>query len=673
MKSSFVGIFLCLLFYPATAQKAPFKFGEIPLDQLKMSRYEKDSSASALVLGDFGVSDIVYNQNNGFSLLFERTTRIKILTKDGLDWGDFEIPLYHDGSNDEKISGLKATTYNLENGKIVETKAKSDGFFREKFTENVDIMKVALPNVKEGSIVEITYRISSDFLLNFWDWEFQSTIPVIHSEYRASIPEFFNYDKYLQGYIALNIVENKSVASSITITSKQRAGGGWSATQTNYSSDNIEFKENKFRWVAQNVPAFKSEPFLTTYKDYISKINFELAYIKYPNQPIEPVLGSWEEINNKYLETEDFGRAITGNGFLKKTVEEVTAGMTSDEQKIAALHNYVKHNISWNQSSRKLVNGTLRKVLDEKKGNSAEINLLLASMLEKAGVTVYPVMISTRDHGFVRESVPVTTQFNYVVCLTEINGKQILLDATDKLLPIGIIPERCLNGNGLVISKQGPRWVKLTTPLRNKSYLSAELSFDKDGILKGKVTMDRTGYSALQSRKNYFSKAESEYVKDFIGSHHWEITKSEFKNVKELNESFKEIHDVIINDHATASGEMIYMNPFVSMQEGENPFKSEKREYPVDFGSAQERMYISRIIMPPGYTVEELPKPQVFLLPENSAKYVFNAVVVGDVINITSHLQINKSLFVQDEYPNLREFYARIVAKQAEQIVLKKK
>jgi hypothetical protein len=43
------------------------------------------------------------------------------------------------------------------------------------------------------------------------------------------------------------------------------------------------------------------------------------------------------------------------------------------------------------------------------------------------------------------------------------------------------------------------------------------------------------------------------------------------------------------------------------------------------------------------------------------------------VINITSHLQINKSLFIQDEYPHLREFYTRVVAKQTEQIVLKKK
>jgi hypothetical protein len=674
MKSQFLGALLCLA-VPCTilAQKSSIKFGEVSLEDLKMTRYEKDSSAAAVILCDFGESSINYAQNTGFSLNFQRTTRVKILKKDGLEQADFEIPLYKDGSQDETISGLKAVTYNLENGKIVESKAKSDGFFNEKVSDNLTLVKVALPNVKVGSVVEITYKINSEFLMNFWDWEFQETIPVVWSEYRASIPEYFNYDKYMQGYIPLDISDEKVVANSITVTSKERSGGGWSTTQTSFSTDKIDFNENKFRWVAKDVPAFKAEPFITTYKDYISKMNFELAYIKYPNQPIEPVLGSWEEINKKYSESENFGKVITGNGFLKKTVEEIIAGMTSSEQKIAAIFNYVRQNISWDETSRRSVDGSLKKVLDERKGTSAEINFLVASMLEKADIAVFPVLISTRDHGFVRETVPVMSQFNYMICVVEVNGKQVLLDATDKLLPIGIIPERCLNGNGLVISKQGYRWVKLTTPLKSKSYVTADLTFESNEVLKGKVSLDRAGYSAHRSRKKYLSKAENDYVKDFIGSHSWEISKSEFKNAKDIDQTFKETHDITINDHVTTSGDVIYLNPFITMQEVENPFKSEKREYPVDFGSPMERMYLSKIVIPAGYALDELPKPQVFVLPENAARYVFNAVVYGDVINITSHLQINKSLFIQDEYPHLREFYTRVVAKQAEQIVLKKK
>jgi hypothetical protein len=120
------------------AQKPPVKFGDVSIDDLKMNRYDKDSSASAVVLADYGESILQYDQNKGFVLHFERITRIKILTKDGLDQGNFSIPLYHDSGNDEKISGLKAVTYNLENGKIVESKLKNDGIFKEKYDANLD-------------------------------------------------------------------------------------------------------------------------------------------------------------------------------------------------------------------------------------------------------------------------------------------------------------------------------------------------------------------------------------------------------------------------------------------------------------------------------------------------------------------------------------------------------
>jgi hypothetical protein len=119
----------------------PIKFGDIPLEDLKMVNYSKDTSASAVVLADFGESSLVYSQSDGFRLSFERITRIKILTKDGLDNASFGIPLYKDGGLGEKVTSIKAVTYNLENNTIVETKMKNDAIFKEKATENYDIMK----------------------------------------------------------------------------------------------------------------------------------------------------------------------------------------------------------------------------------------------------------------------------------------------------------------------------------------------------------------------------------------------------------------------------------------------------------------------------------------------------------------------------------------------------
>ena len=151
------------------------------------------------------------------------------------------------------------------------------------------------------------------------------------------------------------------------------------------------------------------------------------------------------------------------------------------------------------------------------------------------------------------------------------------------------------------------------------------------------------------------------------------LARANLKNIKKITEPVKEKHDVSIAEHTQTGGGNIYLNPIISGRLTENEFKSEKREYPVDFGSASETLYMGKIVLPDGYAVDELPKPKVIAMPANAAKFVYNLQQFGNVVSITSQLSINKSLFIQDEYPFLREFYNQVVAKQAEQIVLKKK
>jgi hypothetical protein len=670
MKSQLAAVIFTLFCFSALAQKAPFKFGSVPIEDLKMTRYEKDTSASALVLGDYGVSNITYSQSTGdWTVNFERTQRIKILKQDGYDHANFEIPLYTNGSANEKLSGLKVITHNLENGKDVETKMKSDAVFDEKYDQHLNIKKFTASNVKEGSIIEVTYEIASDFIHYFRDWEFQSTIPIVWSEYRANIPEFFNYRQYMQGYIGLTVNDKKINAKSITITTKERTGT--KVSQTTYSSDEIRFNELAYRWVAQEVPGFKEEPFMTTAADYVSKINFELASVKFPDQPIQPMMGTWDDLNRSFRESEYFGAALRGSMFLKKITEEVTASATTPQEKISAIYGYVKSSLEWDGSYRKYLESNFKKPLDEKKGSSAEINLLLVAMLQRADLKASPVIISTRNHGFVREDVALSSQFNYVICLVELDGKSILLDATERMLPIGLLPERCLNGKGFIISEENPGWISLSAP-KSKIYANAELTFSSAGELKGKISITNDGYDAYALRRVYFKKGEADYIKDFSHGHSWEVATSSFENMKNIAEPVKEQHEFTHTETFGDAG-ILYINPLIHLRIEKNPFRLEDRVYPVDFGKATERTLICKINVPDNFVADELPKPKVVMLPNNGGKFTYNVQAVGNTINVISVLTINQNLFSQIEYKGLREFYDLVVAKQAEQIVLKKK
>lgn len=645
MKALAIGLFVAFITSCSFAQKSPIKFGEIPLSDLKTGVYAKDSTAAAVILSDYGEAYITFTAVSAV-LNFERHVRIKILSKDGFEWADVEVPLYHDGTDEERILKFKASTFNLENGKMVETEVEKSGIFKEKFNRNINFQKFTFPNVKEGSILEYSYTVSSPFLFNFPNWQFQYSIPVQHSEYWALCPDFFFFEKYMQGYIAPTTYEVKNKTGS-------------------------DFQVVGHHWISKDVPAFIEEPFMTCEDDYVSKINMALSHINFPGEPVREIMGTWSKLNKLLLEDESFGKAITGSGFLKKKVEEITAGISDPEQKVKAIYNYVSQNIEWDGVKDKYADN-LKKVFEDKKGTAADINLLFASMVEKANIPVEMVLISTRDHGFIRQQYPMESQLNYALCSVKIGDKTMLIDATDKYLPMGVLPKYCLNGQGLMISATNHGWIAIEPKVKGRTVVNADLALSDSGELTGKVTYSNEGYDAHQFRMEYFKKGETDYLKDFLTGKNWQVNKTEFESIKEVEKAVRQNFSLTIAEHTTVAGDVIYLTPFVSNQVKENIFKLETRVYPVDFGFPIDRTYLCQITIPEGYSVDELPKPKVMVLPNGGGKLTYNIIQNGNKLSITSILVINKSLFVQNEYPLLREFYNQVVAKQAEQIVLKK-
>ncbi len=645
MKLLFPLIFLVFFTGNLYAQKSPIKFGDVPIEDLKMTRYSKDSSAAAVVLADYGEAYINI-MSSSVKMTTTRHVRIKILTKEGMKWGDVAILLRKSGSTGELVTSLKATTYNLADGKIVESKMNKDAVFRDKFNRNFIQQKFTMPDVKEGSVIEYAYNVSSDFWTYFPSWEFQRTIPTIWSEYWAMIPEFFHYEKYMQGYLTVSVNEVKPMNMAGTAV-------------------------NAHHWVVKDAPAFKEEPFMTSKEDFVSRINFALSYVTFPGMPVQEIMGSWAKLNKELTEDEDFGRVIEKSGFLKEATAKVTAGVTDPLQKIEAIHRYVKENVAWD-GTEDYYPGDLKKILEKKKGTSGDINVLLASMLDKAGIPVDMVLLSTRSHGFIRQAYPMTQQFNYVICAARIQDKVLLLDATEKYLPYTVIPERCLNGQGLVISKTNHGWIPIETKVKAKSTINADLKIAGDAEITGTVTISDEGYNARSTRTEYHASGEKEFTKNFLEAKRWEATKSEYADLHDLNKPVRQVHTITIPDHASAAGDIIYINPFVTNQLKQNPFKHDTRTFPIDYGVPSETVYMFKLTIPEGYTVDEMPQSKVIALPQNGGRYMYNISYSNGAIILTSIFAINRTLFNQADYAVLREFYNQVVAKQAEQIVLKK-
>jgi transglutaminase-like putative cysteine protease len=683
MKSHFLAVTVILVFTlvlgtttDTLAQAEPIKFGKIELVDLQMKTYDKDTSAEAVVLCDYGHASFEYHNDYGFQIRFERTIRIKILKKAGYSWATGEIPFYKTtGRGEEKIAELKGYTYNLQNGEIVKEKLTKEGIFTEQKDENWFIQKFTLPNVKEGSVVEYTYTRISPFIYNFQEWTFQSTIPVRWSEYRAVIPEYFNYKMQANGY---EPVESKTKSTEATFNLRIEGSGGVTTFARNEPRVSTHYEQIKaiataHQWIAKDVPAIRPEAYITTPIDYLTQIDFELSSTNYPGQGFKPYSSSWTSLNEQLLKSEYFGAPLKRAGFLKDIIAKIQAEHKEPLTQALTAYEFLRHYMTWNgESSIYSKNGT-KKAFDTRVGNAADINLMLTAMLKDMGLAAEPVLVSTRSHGRILPYYAVLNKFNYVVTKLTVGDQTVLLDATDMYVIAGMLPTRCLNGIGRVIDAGSGDWISLEPKEKATELTSIQMAVNDDGELKGKLEKSLAGYDAWEHRKKIVAAGKDKHTENLKKEHPtWQIDKIDIINIDKCNEVLNEKYELTMADVCQKAGNTLYLKPMLSEALTESPFKLTERKYPVDFGTTTEKTYVASITIPTGFKVEEMPKNAVFTLPENSGRFSFLVAVNGNTIQVSSKLSLKKTVYYAEEYAALREFFAQIVSKHAEQIVLKK-
>lgn len=616
----FISAFLLFACHILEGQKAPVRFGKIDIEDLEMTVYPLDSTAEAVILCDYGYLDPERMQ-------FTRVKRIKILKKEGTWLASMVLPVTH-------TSLVRGRTYNLVDGEVVSSKLKSESIFKEQVTDYWYNVRISMPDVKVGSIVEVGYSrrgVPSE-------WRFQDEIPIRWSEIRLPEHHFYSLQKNFTGYHPLKIRET-------------------------------------WRWAAENVPAFRAEPYVNSSSNYIRKLEMELASITIPGVVYEDFTSSWSAVNKYFDEHNRFGEMTTGIfPYLSKDVDRIESSCNNDWEKIVAAVETIRKEVQWDERNWIYPVTSLAYTYNNKKiGSSADVNFLLLQLLKKLDIEVYPVILSTRSNGKIYEYFPTVDRFNYIIVCAKSGEQLYFLDATDRFCPPGQLPEKCLNGKGFLIRRGAGQWIDLPVGAASSDLVFCDMHIDGSGTLNGSVRWERIGYAASRFRRKFdaFNSTE-EYVDDLEQANGGCVV-SDYKleNRDSLFKPVKETFNVEITDRAMQMGDMIYLDPSLFDKIEENPFKLEDREYPVDFTYPFKKVYIAKFTIPEGYTVEELPTPVRITTQNKSASMVYQATQMGPVIQLMYTLSITKPIFYQAEYKELKELFNQVVMKQAESIILK--
>lgn len=621
MKNTFLILALFIVsILEVKAGSEPMKYGKPETQDLQMTVYEADSSASAVVLCNYGYF-------NAQQFQFVHQMRIKILKETGKSNGNFYVPA-------AEKTNVRGQVVNMENGKAVVTKLGKDGIFIERVTGDTYRARVAFPNVKVGSVIDVEFFYTG---VPYY-WEFQKTIPMKWSELILEDNTYITLRKNFTGYIPFAAM----------------------------SGD---------RWATSMVPAFHAESYVNNYENYISRMQIELSSIHIPGVLYKDYATSWQAVALTLQTHNEFGFQLSSPNLYLNSIEREIKNQTKDpyqrlEKAFAAIKMF-----KWNsQSSIWPSKEGISYAFNKKTGNSADINMSLAVLLRKLDIIANPVLLSTRDNGLIPQFSVSLDKLNYMIVKAYLPDTTFLLDATEENMPINMLPERALNGRGIEIPKESFFWVDLNPIKKDKQMSVVNCDITSDGTIKGDWMLSKYDYAAYDQREKYKSfNSEDDYLKSIENSNNG-LSIDNYKNqmLDSLNNPFSEIIKITIKNKITKVGDKMYLNPFLFDRFTENPFKLETRQYPVDFTTAIDNKMNFIFRIPEGWAVEQLPKNVRMTLPDKSASILFSATNDEKMIQIAFKLAINKAVFIQTEYNDLKVFFDELVKKQTEMIVLKK-
>ena len=664
---------LLAIFLNAIAQDKPsIIFNHILPEDFSIAKLKVDTSLGAVIIADIGSSAFEGNIKGWFNLIYKHQRRIKIINKKGYDLATVDIPLYINLKSDqkEKLLKLKASTYNLVNGIVVETKLDNTSLFEENQDKHHLREKFTMPAVKEGSIIEYSYEIKSDFFFNLQHWQFQWQYPTIWSEYEVDIPRFFEYVYLAHGYNTFDIKTAKSKFTHYTVKKKE-VSADETTEVLSVTSDNMVS-----RWVMKNVPALKQEKFTSSINNHISWVEFQLSGEQFPYQPHEDIMGTWVDLSKELIKDADFGQGLDKyNAWLNEDIKQVNMVGLNQLNQAKSVFNYLKTTIKSKGIQYVYLSNALKDIFRTKSGYAQDINLLLTAMLRHLNIDANPVILSTRSNGFAIVKYPLIQRFNYVVCQANIDGENYYLDASEPYMGFNKLPAYCYNGAARVVSLAAPP-VYFNADSVKENKLTTVMLFNDDkipGKWSGAVTEGYTYFESCTARKRALDngkEVELNKIKEqFIGGYAVEEVK--YEDFEDADKPIKLLYTLNIN--TPGNGGIIYFKPMVKSGYAENIFTAADRKYPVEMPGQQDESYNLHMEIPEGYAVDELPKSAKVSLNNDDGFFEYLISKDDKEINLRSRIKLNKANFLPEDYASLRSFFDFIVKKHAEQIIFKKK
>ena len=631
------------------------KFGKPTDEEMSMTVYAPDPDADAVKL--YSDTDVQFDFiTDDFWVVYRVKERVKVLKPEGASAADVTIVFYdpQGSSNGDRISGVKGSAYNLEDGKVVRSKLTGDLKSKERVDKYYSQVKFSIPNVKVGTVIEYEFQRQSPYIYTISDWDAQCAMPVFFTEYTITIPEWFNFNTAMHGRATITGSRKDDTFKAVL------PGGLLTCAAT---VNHFEGKE---------LPAVKDDDYIWCVDDFMTKVEHDLRSINITGSYYKNFQSTWEDVDKMMMGDEDFGKYFNMDNPLAKEQADLKLDGLTVKEKTEKLRDLLLAYYTWDQNYG-LYSISPKKLQKEGTANSCTLNFALMSMLRDAGITACPVVLSRRSKGRLPYAHPSVSALNTMVLAVAdaADSTVYYVDAAAKGYPVGTLTANELVDRGRMLNKGGQStWVDLRNCCDGKVITLAKATVTPEGMLQGNYNAVYHGISAGHYRDIYRDVTDSvAYVEHFATSNNVEIESFELKGIDSNSDEVRE--DLTFSRSLNTDDEHIYLNPFLFI-DATNPFKAETRDLPVEFMYNTMNRQTIQLTLPEGYVVEELPSSFTLVMPNEDMNARMRVRQSGNTLVINYNFSRKTLLYDTDNYSYLRDFWATAELKLGEMIVLKK-
>lgn len=661
MKRFFSLTAICSWLFTANLAGAEFvpnlKFGKPTPEEMGMTSYGADAEANAVVLCH--LKDVYYSYTGqGLLLVSSVKTRIKVLKPEGKDAANVQFTYYRkdNGGIKEEID-INATSYNLENGKVVKTKMKKEFIHEEQLNPTIRLVKFVIPQVNEGTVLEYEYTIKSSFLYDIDDWSPQQYIPVAYCKYELTIPDFYKFNVENRG---AGLLSQRNEASKLLFSN---------------ASTSEKCNAAKYIFEGYELPAIRKEAMVWNVDDFCPKITCELMRTEIPGQTFQNFNTTWERVAEALISESDFGGRFKGkspykNELLARQIEQIE----NKHERACEVIKFLRDHLKWNNAVR-FAPKSASTIVKEGVGSNADLNAILINMLHDVGLKSYPVVLRTRDKGILPITYPSSRKLNTFIVAILFDDDTFGFFDTSALQTgyINVFPEKFYTERALIIKDNKlTQWVNLQDFAHSACNTKINATLTPEGLVKGGMQIFHKGIDALSYRRDFKEAIDSAAFVDKIAKgNELDVIEYNVANKNKFSDGVTE--QIQFEKEVTSSADLIYLPSLLVKVMHENLFKEKERMFPVEFPHQHNENLQILIHIPDGWKVEEKPEDISMTLENKGISAKFLSVVNDQNITIQMRLIIKKTFFSTSEYGDLKAIFDQIDNLSKNMFILKRK